>query len=114
MGVAGGLDFWVPGFKGPDIMALEKAGAGNPGARQSSSTEGRKLGFCIAVFWERKGGRGWWGCGCLQTWSHGSLGSRLQGVRSLEWSHGRGRGMCACVPMWGERTGGHVGRVPGG
>lgn len=113
MGVAGGLDFWVPGSKAPDVLGLEKAGAENSGARQSSSTEGRKLGFCITEFWERNGGRGWRGCGFLQTRSHGSPGSRLQGVRSLEWSHGRGRAMHACVPAWGERTGRLVVRVPG-
>ena len=58
-------------------------------------------------------GWGGGGCGCLQTQSHGSPGSRLQGVRSLEaqtpgsrmesWA-GQGH-ECLCPPVGRENWG---------
>lgn len=77
MGVAGGLDFCVWGSKGPEVLGLEEAGTGIPGAGQSRSSEGRELAFCFADSWERKG------LGLNTPRSHVSPGPRLQEVRGL-------------------------------
>lgn len=109
------LGAWISGSQAPKrLMFWVWRRLGQETEERGSPAPQKEGSWDFTEFWERNGGRGWRGCGFLQTRSHGSPGSRLQGVRSLEWSHGRGRAMRACVPTWGERTGGLVVRVPVG
>lgn len=102
MGVAGGLDFWVPGSKGPKVLGLKEAEAGIPGARQSCSTEGRELGFCFAESWERKGGPA-----NTEQWisrAQAPEGKEAGGPDSWVWNGVMaGAGTCMPVSLFGER-----------
>lgn len=96
MGVAGDLDFWVLGSKGPEVLGLEKAGAGIPRARQSSSTEQREMGFCFAESWERKGRSV-----NMETWisrAQASGGKEAGGPDSWVWNGVMG-GAGPCMPV---------------
>ena len=111
--MAGGLDFWVPGSKAPDVLVWRRLGLETQERGSLAPQKEGSWDFALLSFGREKGGRGWWGCGCLQTQSHGSPGSRLQGVRSLEaqtpgsrmesWA-GQGH-ECLCPPVGRENWG---------